>query len=297
MLGRRASWSYKGDANVAKGPEERPEGDNPSDRTVCGIVMPIADFAPYPNNHWSDVIGIIEEAVRAAGFAPKLVSSEDAVGIIQQRIVQNLYENEIVVVDVSGRNPNVMFELGMRLAFDKPVVIIKDELTPYSFDTSPIEHLSYRSDLHYQSVISFKANLAEKLRSTHDASRVDPEHSTFLKHFGRITPATLEKRDGTEMGIVIEELASLRREIRGRGPAGPSYTGPALQIALPPGVTYEEFTERLLAEPISTLKSLIPSGTMNGRVLVTIELILGGQVPSVYQRIKSIYPDISFVNG
>ncbi len=55
----------------------------------------------------------------------------------------------IVVCDISARNANVMFELGMRLAFDKPTVIIKDERTPYSFDISSIEHLDYPSDLRY----------------------------------------------------------------------------------------------------------------------------------------------------
>jgi hypothetical protein len=34
------------------------------------------------------------------------------------------------------KNPNVMFELGMRLAFDKPAIIIKDNRTNYSFDTA-----------------------------------------------------------------------------------------------------------------------------------------------------------------
>jgi len=32
-----------------------------------------------------------------------------------------------------------MFELGLRLAFDKPAIIVKDDNTSYSFDTAPIE--------------------------------------------------------------------------------------------------------------------------------------------------------------
>jgi hypothetical protein len=31
--------------------------------------------------------------------------------------------------DVSGKNANVMFELGLRLAFDNPTIIIKDDKT------------------------------------------------------------------------------------------------------------------------------------------------------------------------
>jgi hypothetical protein len=63
--------------------------------------------------------------------------------VTQKRIVQNIYDNEMVICDVSAKNPNVMFELGMRLAFDKPAIIIKDDKTNYSFDTAPIEHLEY----------------------------------------------------------------------------------------------------------------------------------------------------------
>lgn len=40
-----------------------------------------------------------------------------------------------------------MFELGMRLTFDKPTIIIKDNTTDFIFDTGPIEHLQYPKDL------------------------------------------------------------------------------------------------------------------------------------------------------
>ncbi len=39
-----------------------------------------------------------------------MVSEADDVGVIQKRIVQNLHTHEIVVCDVSCKNPNVMFE-------------------------------------------------------------------------------------------------------------------------------------------------------------------------------------------
>jgi hypothetical protein len=67
----------------------------------------------------------------------------DDIGVIQKRIVQNLYSSDVIVCDVSGKNPNVMFELGMRLAFDKPTLIVKDDKTDYSFDTGIIEHVPY----------------------------------------------------------------------------------------------------------------------------------------------------------
>ena len=88
--------------------------------------MPISTIDSCNEEHWRDVKEILSEAIVDAGFSPQLVSEADDVGIIQKRILQNLYANPIVVCDVSAKNPNVMFELGLRLAFDKPTVIVKD---------------------------------------------------------------------------------------------------------------------------------------------------------------------------
>jgi hypothetical protein len=55
-----------------------------------------------------------------------------------------------------AQNSNLMLELGMRLAFDKPAVIVKDDKTDYSFDTSSIEHLAYPRDLRFSKIKSFK---------------------------------------------------------------------------------------------------------------------------------------------
>lgn len=180
---------------------------------ICGIIMPIANTDGYPDGHWSDVYEIICQAAKAANFTPNLVSFDDDIGVIQKRIVQNIYDNPIVVCDISSRNANVMFELGMRLAFDKPTIIIKDDKTPYSFDISPIEHLEYPSDLRYQSINSFHEKLKNKIVDTHHKANSDPEFTTFLKHFGTFKVAQLDEKEvsGTEM--VMSEIKELRNLI------------------------------------------------------------------------------------
>jgi hypothetical protein len=99
------------------------------DKPQCGIIMPISAIEDCPASHWNEVKRILESAILAAGYSPLLVSDANDSGVIQKRIVQNIYDNEIVVCDVSCKNPNVMFELGMRLAFDKPTIIVMDKKT------------------------------------------------------------------------------------------------------------------------------------------------------------------------
>ena len=182
-------------------------------KKMCGIVMPISSIDNCSDNHWSDVLNILNEAIGEAGFEGNLVSSADDVGIIQKRIIQNLYDNPIVVCDVSCKNPNVMFELGLRLAFDKPTIIIKDDKTSYTFDTSPIEHLEYPRDLRFTQIIEFKELLSSKVKATYDKSINDPDYTTFLKHFGEFTVAKIDKKEVSGQEYIIEELKNLRHSI------------------------------------------------------------------------------------
>ncbi len=173
--------------------------------------MPIASIDSYPANHWADVLLILQEAIEGEGFEANLVSYAEESGIIQQRIVSNLYQNELVICDVSAKNPNVMFELGMRLAFDKPTIVVKDDQTDYSFDTSPIEHLSYPRDLHFHKILAFKEDLKAKINGTYEKSK-DPNYSTFLQSFGTFKPQRLDEKP-LDIEAVFNYLDEIKQDI------------------------------------------------------------------------------------
>ncbi|HCH1474617.1 TPA: hypothetical protein NKQ81_004667 [Vibrio parahaemolyticus] len=183
------------------------------EESICGIVMPISSIDGCGESHWKDVYGILEEAIQDAGYKANMVSDSDDVGVIQKRIIQNLYENPIVVCDVSGKNPNVMFELGMRLAFDKPTIIVKDDETAYSFDTSSIEHIEYPRDLRFTDIVRFKAKLSEKIKNTIEKSTSDPSYTTFLKHFGEFKVAKIETKEVTGQELILDEIRNLKSTV------------------------------------------------------------------------------------
>lgn len=177
---------------------------------ICGIIMPISAIDGCNESHWIEVKAIIEEAVEAAGFKARLVSYADDVNVIQKTIVNNLYNDKIVICDVSAKNANVMFELGMRLAFDKPTIIIKDDQTSYSFDTSVIEHLTYPRDLRFSRIVDFKKQLSEKLSATLAKADADNSYSPFLKSFGTFTVAKLDQKEvSASEGVIVEALEKL----------------------------------------------------------------------------------------
>jgi len=195
--------------------KNNPKETSIKEKKKCGIIMPIASNTDYPKEHWKEVLNILVEAISETDFEARLVSDDVAIGLIHERIVNNIYNDEIVVCDVSSKNPNVMFELGLRLAFDKPTIIIKDEKTGYSFDTGVIEHLNYPSSLRFNSIIEFKKELVKKINATYEKSISENNFSPFLKSFGKtIVPAKIDSTEIPESKYILEKLESISNEIR-----------------------------------------------------------------------------------
>ncbi|MDX7850146.1 hypothetical protein [Aeromonas caviae] len=178
----------------------------------CGLIMPISKSQGLEPEHWLNVKGIICEALADTEFDIRLVSESDDVGVIHKSIVQNIYKNDIVICDVSTHNANVMFELGLRLAFDKPTVIIKDDETPFSFDTQVIEHLVYKRSLHYVDIVSFKKKLKDKVLATLEQSR-QPDFSTFLGHFTINHVSKIEERTVSVTDALVERFDQMQKTV------------------------------------------------------------------------------------
>jgi len=142
--------------------------------------MPISGIDGCSEEHWKKIRNIYDEVIEDCGFISKIVSESESSGIIHQNIITNLFENPIVICDVSCKNPNVMFELGLRIAFDKPVIITNDNETKFSFDIQPIEHLIYPRSQNYAEVIEFKKKLKDKILNTIN----DAGNYTYLRSFG-----------------------------------------------------------------------------------------------------------------
>lgn len=193
--------------------QEKANSQQEDKRPVCGLIMPIADTEGYPVGHWKEVKKIITSVAEEAGFRTRLVSESEDVRVIQKTIVQNVFDDDIIICDVSSKNPNVMFELGLRFAFDKAAVIIKDDETGYSFDTSPVEHINYRKDLRFSSIEQFKKDLFAKLKATFEKSK-EANHSMYLQDFGKFVIKELDTKTVSENQYILEKLNEMQKEIK-----------------------------------------------------------------------------------
>ncbi|EPY6994996.1 hypothetical protein ACYB6S_12470 [Klebsiella pneumoniae] len=178
---------------------------------VCGYVMPISDTPDYRSGHWEDIKSMLDEVTISIGFKEsRIVSTGLDVSTIHKRIVNNIYNDDIIICDVSSRNPNVMFELGMRIAFDKPVVIIKDNATQYCFDSGTIEHLEYPKDMRYSEIEKFKTLLKQKIENTIEHHKSNPEESPILNSFGSFTAIKPNLPEMSEADLFKSDLQEIK---------------------------------------------------------------------------------------
>lgn len=115
-----------------------PSGDG-ADAPTCFVIMP---FSEREDSHQT---GFFDEAlarlfVPAGTNAGFRVTTARRLGsdIIQQTIVRDLLSADLVLADLTEHNPNVLFELGMRMALDKPVVLVRAKGTGPIFDVDNV---------------------------------------------------------------------------------------------------------------------------------------------------------------
>ncbi|MFU2164850.1 hypothetical protein ACMZ6Z_08730 [Streptococcus pluranimalium] len=77
-------------------------------------------------------------------------------------IIQPIYEADIVVADLTGLNPNVMYELGLAHSFNKKTIVItKDDLSQLPFDLKQYRAKDYDTHfLRFEELLNYlKTNL------------------------------------------------------------------------------------------------------------------------------------------
>ena len=138
---------------------------------TCFVIMPISDQPKYPTGHFDKIYEqIIVPAVKEAEFEPIRADSNQICDSIMQKILKNLIECDMAICDLSSRNPNVMYELGIRQAYGKKVVLVQDDATDKIFDVAGINTVFYKRDRLYENVIKAKDDIANAIKETYNGS-------------------------------------------------------------------------------------------------------------------------------
>ena len=151
-----------------------PETTKAKKERVCFVVMPISDIEGYESGHFNRVYEhLLKPSCSKAGFTPIRADEVAKTNYIIIDILRKIIESDLVLCDISARNPNVLYELGIRQAFNKPVTLVKDSKTEKIFDIQGFRYAEYDHTLRVDSVQRDLDKIAKSLTDTASSSQAD----------------------------------------------------------------------------------------------------------------------------
>lgn len=124
------------DSNIGGGAADRvvAEADGGAHLT-CFVIMPFTEKGSNrPEGYFDEVLKhVIAPAGKKAGFDVRTADRRGS-DVIHTTIIRSLLDADLVLADLTDHNPNVLFELGVRMTVDKPVALIRASGTGKIFD-------------------------------------------------------------------------------------------------------------------------------------------------------------------
>ena len=115
-----------------------------SDPKSCFIISPIGKPDSPEREHNDSVRDfVIKEAVRELGYEAVRADEIAEPGSITSQIMQRIFDDDLVVADLTDHNPNVFYELSVRHAVGKPFVQIITEGQDIPFDVQGMRLIFY----------------------------------------------------------------------------------------------------------------------------------------------------------
>jgi hypothetical protein len=114
-------------------------------RRKCFVVSAFGS-TPEEQNRCTQVLRhLIEETIgeRYEVFRADQIDDE---GLITNQIITHLLEDDLVVADLTGNNPNVFYEIAVRHAARKPIVHLYTAGESIPFDVGPMRAVPYALD-------------------------------------------------------------------------------------------------------------------------------------------------------
>ncbi len=162
--------------------------------------MPFSGTAACTEAEWSEVFDtVIKPAVEEAGLGYECRRSNATRGNIVAQILESLRDGHVVIADLTDRNANVFYELGVRHALKDRTILLAQDRNAIPFDLLPYANHVYnwRTD---EGRAEFKRKIRDLLLEIDEnPDRPDNPVSDFLRDRAQIPvpepPPTLTRAE------------------------------------------------------------------------------------------------------
>ena len=132
---------------------------------ICFVISPIGEEGSDIRERSDQILKhIITNSVEQLGYTIIRADKIAEPGIITTQIIEHIVDAELVIADLTDKNPNVFYELAIRHATRKPLVqmIKKGEIIPFDVAATRIIQFDLQS---LDSVASAKEEIISQVKS------------------------------------------------------------------------------------------------------------------------------------
>jgi hypothetical protein len=148
---------------------------NVSASDSCFVLMP---FGPPVGDYYQQ---IYEPAIKKAGIRPVRADADIfGTGKIIDQIWEGINAAKVLVAELTNRNPNVFYELGLAHALNKPVVLVSSNEDDVPFDLKHIRVIYYNVSDPF-----WGQKLIEKVAENILSALKNPEEAVFQRALSR----------------------------------------------------------------------------------------------------------------
>ncbi len=152
-------------------------------RLTAFVIMPFVEREQeqHPSGFFLEVLRSLITPAAKDSFTVRTANRQGS-DLIQSTILNDLIEADLVIADLTEHNPNVMFELGVRMAEDKPVVLIKAQGTGPLFDVdNMLRVFEYNPNLWQTTIEKDLPNLRDFIKGAWENRASDKSYMKILR--------------------------------------------------------------------------------------------------------------------
>lgn len=111
----------------------------------CFFISPIGEEGSEVRKQADESLEfVIEPACKTKGYEVIRADKISDNGLITQSIIENILQADLAIVDLTGRNPNVFYELAIRHSHGLPAIqITRDDVSSIPFDVHNVRTMQY----------------------------------------------------------------------------------------------------------------------------------------------------------
>lgn len=131
-----------------------------ADNKKCFVITPIGSVGSSVRRK---VEGLIDEVIipvmKEEQYEVEVSHRINDSGTMTSAIIERVYNSDLVIANLTGNNPNVMYEVALRHASAKPIIHITENVSELPFDINDQRTIEYTDDM------SGALDLRDKLRT------------------------------------------------------------------------------------------------------------------------------------